>query len=145
MNDIALVPAEFHPQKDAVGREYIFRIAVFDDPKYQDLCQKHHPTHIMNLLPITELYRVLPLTRFNYDKAQEAINMLNGEHDFASFCIKQENIPDTVRDISITITKPDPLSMNPALPHPYSIYEIQFKSRSFLYNQVRLNLQHFHL
>lgn len=138
VNDVVLVPAEFHPRKCAVGREYIYRIAVFDDPKFSHMCKKHHPQDILHLLPITEIYRLLPLTSFNFDKAREVVDLFQGEHDFASFVIRQENVPDTTRDMSISLTRLEPSAFHHEIPHPYSLYQLHFKSKSFLYNQVSI-------
>lgn len=66
------------------------------------------------------------------------IELFNGEHDFASFAKKEgsEDIPNTSRDMSISMTKLDPYVFSPDLPNPYSLYQIHFKSQAFLYNQV---------
>lgn len=78
----------------------------------------------------------------NYERASEAIELLNGVHNFASFATKQTDEDDTIRDLKASINLQDIISINRdnnKFGDQVSLYNLHFKSRSFLYNQVSLH------
>lgn len=74
---------------------------------------------------------------FNYEKVLETIDLLRGEHDFASFVYKAESELDTVRNLEINISRSEQAYLGDGT-SLYTIYQLHFKSRSFMYNQVSL-------
>lgn len=65
------------------------------------------------------------------------IEMLQGEHDFASFSGVQEwSTTDTVRDLEINLLPGQMTTIDPREDSPFTIYHLHLKSRAFLYNQV---------
>lgn len=76
------------------------------------------------------------ISRFDASRALEAIDLLRGEHDFRSFAHKPLEEEDTIRHLEINMTQ-EPQSQNDKnIQHPLTIYNLHFKSRAFLYNQV---------
>lgn len=61
IKDVILAPAEFHPRKSVISREYIYRIAILNDTRTSYIAKRHSPLEMIHRLPVTELYRVLPL------------------------------------------------------------------------------------
>lgn len=61
IRDVFLGPNNFHPRKATVSREYIYRIAVPNDMKQSASPSSHDPVAMLSKLPVSELYRILPL------------------------------------------------------------------------------------
>lgn len=61
INEVLLVPNDFHPRKRALSREYIYRIVVLNNYKDRYFNLTHRPEELFCHLPVTELYKVLPL------------------------------------------------------------------------------------
>lgn len=79
-------------------------------------------------------------SQFDHGKALEVINLFNGEHDFRAFANidKEERVSSTVRDIQIDLRIPDYQGVDVGREYPLTIYELSFKSKSFLRNQVSM-------
>lgn len=137
VKEVLLVPADFHPRSCAISREYIYRLAVMDKFRVPQLSSKRFSDGLNHLLPITELYRILPVARFDYQRALEAINILKGKHDFRSFSGELKENEDPIRDLEIDLVQEEPNQLNWADSSPYISYQFHFKTRSFLYNMVR--------
>lgn len=140
VNEVLLVPAEFHPRKKASSREYIYRIAVANSDYRHPTWKKttwDNQVNLSHLLPVTELYKVLPLPCFDQEKAQEAIDLLKGKHDFASFGFKIQEGEETVREVDISLSPASIHGVDQERNYPFKFYHFHFKSRAFLYNQVR--------
>lgn len=61
INDVILADAEFHPRKEARSREYIYKIAVINSSNSRNLSKDVRSVRMLHLVPITELYKVLPV------------------------------------------------------------------------------------
>lgn len=137
VKEVLLVPADFHPQSKVYAREYIYRIAVMDKFRVPILNSRRFSDGLNHLLPITELYRILPVARFDYQRALEAIEILRGKHDFTSFTTDLKEKDDPIRDLQIDLVQVEPDQLKWADSSPYTSYQFHFKTRSFLYNMVR--------
>lgn len=140
INECLLVPNTFHARKSVISREYIYRIAVAKNSRLTKLIKTSKPNELVHLLPASELYRTLPIHNLNLDKVEESIDLLRGEHDFASFTFKPTDPEDTVRNLEIQVTKESQpaIGLSGHQPHfPFDLYQFHFKSRSFLHNQIR--------
>lgn len=141
VNEVVLVPASFHPRNCVASREYIYRIAV--PGKYKDKCIQSRKSYqdYLGDLPLSELYRVLPVPTIDLDKTQEAIDVLHGEHDFAAFAGTLEHNPNTRRKVEIDLIPEQPPlrddTFNHTLNDHMKFYRFHIKSRAFLHNQVR--------
>lgn len=78
----------------------------------------------------------LSFSWFDRERAAEVIELLQGEHDFASFAFKPTNPLDTVRTLEIKMKAVKPLEISPQMQPQFQIYQIHFRSRAFLHNQV---------
>lgn len=137
VNEVLLTPSEFHPRKSAIGREYIYRIASMNDDRSLQVSEPHRPADLLYALPATEIYRVLPLPCFDVGRAQEVINLLRGEHDFASFSHAPKATDDTVRKLEIDLSPANHNVMDIGRSSRFSFYHLHFRSRAFLHNQIR--------
>lgn len=70
------------------------------------------------------------------DRVEKAIELMRGEHDFASFCFGAKVGDDTLRTMEIGLTTPQVGILDNEVPKGFTIYHLHFKSRAFLYNQV---------
>lgn len=61
VKDVMFVKSEFHPRRDAKSRDYIYKLAVINNPKLVNYYKNLPSTKMLHLLPITELYKVLPI------------------------------------------------------------------------------------
>lgn len=137
VKEVLLVPAEFHPRLSVEGREYIYRIAVLNGSRLPSVNIKRFSDGLNHHLPITELYKILPVPCFDYQRALEAIEVLKGRHNFASFAAHSKENVDTTRELQISLTeeKPDQFCWSDS--SPYLTYQFHFKAKSFLHNMVR--------
>lgn len=78
------------------------------------------------------------IRNFNFDKALEAIELLDGYHNLASFTksIIQKNPRTTWKTVEISVNKGETFRNND-LNLDFDTYEFKFKSKSFLYQQIR--------
>lgn len=137
IKEVLLVPADFHPRSSATGREYIYRIAVLDRHRVSNVNIHRFSEGLNHFLPITELYKILPVPSFDHQRALEAIEILGGKHNFASFTTRPKEDEDTTRDIQIDLIQEKPDQYCWSNSSPYLSYQIHFKAKSFLHNMVR--------
>ena len=79
-------------------------------------------------MPMERLYSHFCYYKLDVDRMQAAANMLEGEHDFKSFCSVRTQVTDTVRTIyKIDVTRNDD-----------DIITIRVTGNGFLYNMVRI-------
>ena len=71
------------------------------------------------------------------DKAQQVSELFNGTHDFRTFCFEPKAEENTVRTLDVSLNAELDASFANERNQLYDIYQIHFKSHSFLYNQVR--------
>jgi tRNA pseudouridine38-40 synthase len=107
---VEIVPRDFHARFDALGKEY--RYFVHLSP-IRDPFQRHYA------------YRFsYPL---NFAAMEAACRLLEGTHDFTSFCSAKTEVVDRVRTIhSIEFSENN------------GILEFRFRGSGFLYNMVRI-------
>ncbi|XP_069466203.1 tRNA pseudouridine synthase-like 1 [Ambystoma mexicanum] len=122
------VPPDFHARYRAVARTYMYRLVTgCPDGSH---------------LPVFERNLCWPLQSVNLDVAamQEAAQVLLGTHDFSTF-----RSPSSDAVSSSPVKTLDQVEVAPAcgrlMPHQMQrklqFWEVTFKSRSFLYKQVR--------
>ncbi|XP_022090499.1 tRNA pseudouridine synthase-like 1 [Acanthaster planci] len=123
------VPDNFHCQHRAVSRSYLYRIAAG--------CTHRN-------LPITERDRCWPVSpKLNVEAMKEATKIFLGTHDFSAFqsMSKDSSLKSPVKTM-------DSIEIAPSqgfLSHHWSrdntpdiqFLEVSFRSRSFLYRQIR--------
>lgn len=136
VNEVILIPSMFDPKIDVDYREYVYKIGVLNEGLVQSIGKvAKMQKALAHYLPITELYRMLVIPRLNHVKLDEAIGILNGQHDFASFS-KRIEVTNTVKNIEISVSYTD--IDREIWPTDISyICNLSFKSKSFLYNQIR--------
>jgi len=61
VREVVLVPAGFHPRFNIDSREYIYRLAVLRNAASFKPIEPKNASDLISYLPITDLYRVLPL------------------------------------------------------------------------------------
>lgn len=136
IKEVLLVPNNFHPRSCAIGREYVYRISVLNNSRLSSVYKTYCPRELNHLLPITEVYRTLPLAAFDHLRALEAIDILKGEHDFRSFAHQPREDDETVRNVQIELIEED-INQFGTDPGICSTYQFHFKSKSFLHNMIR--------
>ncbi|KAL3861215.1 hypothetical protein ACJMK2_007264 [Sinanodonta woodiana] len=124
------VTDDFMVRRKVTSRSYVYRI-----------CLKHGNRLVAGPSPF-ELERVLVIMQpFDFNKFLEAAELLSGTHDFANFMMQKglEEAKNTVLTMSINIKRGSSvideyqnLSMN-----QLDFWEIHFKSRGFLWRQIR--------
>ncbi|XP_034022885.1 tRNA pseudouridine synthase-like 1 [Thalassophryne amazonica] len=121
------VPDDFHARFRAQSRTYVYRLALGIS----------HPT----LLPVTErdLCWNLHSLKLDFGAMHEAAALLLGTHDFSSF-----RAPDSKMALKSPVKTMDVVSLQPGssfarihFHRDVPFWELTFKSRSFLYKQVR--------
>lgn len=94
-------------------------------------CIKTYEYKILNSrieMPVHRLYAYHCYFNLDIDKMQEAAHMLEGEHDFKSFCNTHAQVESTVRTIyRVTVSRGDE-----------DIVRIRVTGSGFLYNMVRI-------
>ncbi|MEQ2300732.1 hypothetical protein AMECASPLE_028864 [Ameca splendens] len=121
------VPDNFHARFRAQSRTYIYRIA---------LGVTHH-----TLLPLTDenLCWSLRNTELDIDAMREAAALLVGTHDFSSFRALNSDMPfkSPVKTMDVVAIQPGSSFARSHFHREMQFWELTFKSRSFLYKQVR--------
>ncbi|XP_047204270.1 tRNA pseudouridine synthase-like 1 isoform X3 [Girardinichthys multiradiatus] len=121
------VPDNFHARFRAQSRTYIYRIA---------LGVTHH-----TLLPLTDenLCWSLRNTELDIDAMREAAALLVGTHDFSSFRAVSSDMPlkSPVKTMDVVAIQPGSSFAHSHFHREMQFWELTFKSRSFLYKQVR--------
>lgn len=130
IRDCLIVPASFHPRKNVVEREYIYRLCIL--PEYG--ARNDIFSHSMRFLPVTELYRVLPIQNLDSAKLHEVISLLSGYHDFASFTSGPSSRSNTKRLLNIKAVFAKHQTVDGS---SINICDLHFRSTAFLYNQIR--------
>lgn len=141
VNEAVLTPADFHPRRFTTSREYIYRIAVPDRHKTSRFTLGHRCHDLLGLLPLNELHRVLPIPTIDFDKAHKAMELLSGEHDFASFAasLDEKVTKGSVRRVEMDLVpeEPDVNGLDQYRNCPMDFYRFHVKSKAFLHSQVR--------
>mgnify|MGYP001519535652 FL=1 len=105
------VPSDWHPRKCTCIKTYEYRIL----------------NRRINM-PMERLYSHFCYYKLDVDRMQAAANMLEGEHDFKSFCSVRTQVTDTVRTVyRIDVTR-----------NADDIITIRVTGNGFLYNMVRI-------
>lgn len=110
--DVAEVTKDFHARYCAIGKEYIYRV---DIGKYPD--------------PFKRLYTLHHPYPFELSRIQQAMKMIEGKHDFSSFCSTKTDKENKVRNVYEAQAWID--SENNEL-------VFRFYGAGFLYNMVRI-------
>ncbi|XP_029907333.1 tRNA pseudouridine synthase-like 1 isoform X2 [Myripristis murdjan] len=121
------VPADFHARFQAQSRTYVYRIA---------LGVSHH-----SQLPLTDCNLCWNLrdTELNVGAIREAAALLVGTHDFSSFRAFNSDMPfkSPVKTLEVASIEPGSTFAHTHFHREIPFWELTFKSRSFLYKQVR--------
>ncbi|XP_012725927.2 tRNA pseudouridine synthase-like 1 [Fundulus heteroclitus] len=121
------VPDDFHARFRAQSRTYVYRIA---------LGVPHH-----TLLPLTDwnLCWSLRDTELDIDAMREAAALLVGTHDFSSFRAVNSDLPfkNPVKTLDVVAVQPGSSFAHSHFHRQLQFWELTFRSRSFLYKQVR--------
>lgn len=121
------VPADFHARYRAQSRTYVYRVA---------LGISHHA-----LLPLTDhnLCWGLRNTELDIKAMNEAAALLVGTHDFSSFRAINSEMPfkNPVKTMDVVSIQPGSSFALAHFHREFPFLELTFRSRSFLYKQVR--------
>lgn len=141
--EIRLISAQmvangFNSRTEAKWRTYLYRLAVIESEVDKQVV-------LDSLLPISQLNRCHVIRGpLDIDSINRALDLFRGEHDFASFTPKPEEVNGMVRDSNKIITDftfkvfkdyfESELVDNR---HKISLMCFEITSKSFLYNQIR--------
>ncbi|XP_051532417.1 tRNA pseudouridine synthase-like 1 [Myxocyprinus asiaticus] len=118
---------DFHARYRAISRTYVYRFAMG---------LRHHTE-----MPITErdLCWALQDTRLNINAMQEATALLLGTHDFSTFRAlnSETTFKNPVKTLDLAHLEPGLSFSQRHFHRDIQFWELTFKSRSFLYRQVR--------
>jgi tRNA pseudouridine38-40 synthase len=110
VQDSCMVPDDWHPRYQKSTKTYEYRIL---NRTFRNPCRRFD----------TYFYHY----KLDVEKMREAAKLLEGEHDFASFCAVGAQVKSTVRHIySCDVTESD------------DIITIRVTGNGFLYNMVRI-------
>lgn len=126
VNRVVRVPLDFHCQHGARSRTYLYRVALGPDRWQLPLCE-------------SELCWNLGSTELDVDSMREAAAMLVGTHDFSSFRAINSDLPfkNPVKTMDLISIQPSTSFTCSHFHRSIAFWELTFKSRSFLYRQVR--------
>lgn len=110
--EVAEVSKDFHARYCAIGKEYIYRV---DIGKYSD--------------PFKRLYTLHHPYRFELARIQQAMKVIEGEHDFSSFCSTKTDKENKVRKVYEAEAWVDSEANE---------LVFRFYGEGFLYNMVRI-------
>ncbi|XP_056221124.1 tRNA pseudouridine synthase-like 1 [Seriola aureovittata] len=121
------VPVDFHARFNAKSRTYVYRIALG--------ISQH------SLLPLTDhnLCWNLRNTELDVGAMREAAALLVGTHNFSSFRAVSSDMPfkNPVKTLDVADIQPGSSFAHSHFHRDIPIWELTFRSRSFLYRQVR--------
>ncbi|KAM9410107.1 tRNA pseudouridine synthase-like 1 isoform 2-T3 [Pholidichthys leucotaenia] len=121
------VPHHFHARFQAQSRTYVYRIA-------------RGVSH-SSLLPLTDsnLCWNIRSTELNMDAIREAASLLVGTHDFSTFRAVNSEMPfkSPVKTLDVLTIQPGGSFAHSHFHRAIAFWELTFRSRSFLYKQVR--------
>ncbi|CAL8340623.1 unnamed protein product [Merluccius merluccius] len=123
------VPVHFHARFRAESRTYVYRVALGVPHRSQ--------------LPLAEhsLCWGLPNTELDVEAMRAAAALLVGTHDFSSFRAVNSDMPfkSPVKTLDLTRIAPGggTAFLQTHFHRDFQFWELTFKSRSFLYKQVR--------
>ncbi|XP_026162406.1 tRNA pseudouridine synthase-like 1 isoform X1 [Mastacembelus armatus] len=121
------VPHDFHARFHAQSRTYVYRIA-------QGISHK-------SLLPLTECSLCWNLCNMKLDVGamHKAAALLIGTHDFSSFRAISSDLPfkNPVKTLDVVDIQPGSSFAQAHFHRDIPFWELTFRSRSFLYKQVR--------
>jgi len=144
VNSTYLIPTDlnFHCRYNAIGRTYLYRLAVLKPSA------SSHLDTIAHFVPIEETDRCFFLQKSNFDlhAVEEVLPLFKGLHDFRTFMglnptVRQKHCMFSVRTLdSITLTEGKSqatLFSRSKAEETYTYFDILISGRSFLYRQVR--------
>jgi len=111
VTDAREVPLDFHARKSAKRKTYRYTI---DNNRFPDVLQRRYRCHVP--LPLDE------------ERMRQALKLLEGEHDFTSFCSVRSTQKSHVRTIYEAELEAD----------GDGVYHIYVTGNGFLYNMVRI-------
>ncbi|XP_057701898.1 tRNA pseudouridine synthase-like 1 isoform X2 [Corythoichthys intestinalis] len=121
------VPADFHARFRALSRTYVYRIALGVSHRSQ--------------LPLTERNMCWNLrnTELDVGAMSEAATVLAGTHDFSSFRAVNSDLPfkNPVKTLDVARIHPGRAFVCEHFHREIPFWEFTFRSKSFLYKQVR--------
>ncbi|XP_067100052.1 tRNA pseudouridine synthase-like 1 [Osmerus mordax] len=121
------VPEGFHARFRATSRTYVYRLAAGVTRPSQ--------------LPLVDLRLCWGLcnTELNVGAMREAASLLVGTHNFSSFRALNSETPfkDPVKTLDLALLEPGEAFAHRHFHREIQFWELTFKSRSFLYKQVR--------
>ncbi|KAM6980856.1 tRNA pseudouridine synthase-like 1 [Aplochiton taeniatus] len=121
------VANSFHARFCAISRTYVYRVATGIS---------HHAQ-----LPLTDCNLCWGISDTDLDVGamREAAGLLIGSHDFSSFRALNSETPfkDPVKTLEVASVEPGNAFANAHFHRDIQFWELTFKSRSFLYKQVR--------
>lgn len=110
--DANQVAEDFHARYDVIGKHYLYRIDLSDYPDpFKRLYTCHHPY------------------RFSLERINQALKILEGKHDFTSFCSTKSDKEDKVRELYHLWAEEIP---------SHNELHFHFYGKGFLYNMVRI-------
>lgn len=93
---------------------------------------------IFKALTYRQKLRTQPInSQLDLDKAQQVVELLNGEHDFRAFCFNPRPDDKTIRTLDMSFEQERTAIFTDEKHCPFNIYQFKFKSHAFLHNQVR--------
>lgn len=140
-----IVPNTFHCRYNALGRKYLYRLAIAKD--YYLAEEYRGRANYINYVPIEESNRAwfLATPYIDIERIREASQLFVGRHDYRTFMnAKRKN--DKSDHPMYTIRKIDEITISPGRPLTtsqskkadlYNYWDITLRGRSFLYKQVR--------
>ncbi|EDW68781.2 tRNA pseudouridine synthase-like 1 [Drosophila virilis] len=144
------VPDTFHCRYHAIGRTYLYRVAVAKNVTQSNTINSLRNKGYESFVPVEEIDRCYFLQNNNFDieRLKNAARMFLGVHDFRSFMsVSRQKSPSrdhpmfTVRKIDeINIRAGQSLALGPnatLASQIYDYWDIEIKAKSFLYKQVR--------
>ncbi|XP_072521754.1 tRNA pseudouridine synthase-like 1 isoform X2 [Salminus brasiliensis] len=124
---VCRVPSDFHARYYAMSRTYVYRLATG---------VSHHSE-----MPVTEkdLCWALRDTKLDISAMQEASAVLTGMHDFSTFRAMSSDalFKSPVKTMELVQVQPGLSFSQRHFHRDIQFWELSFKSRSFLYKQVR--------
>lgn len=143
VNSTLLIPRglDFHVRYSAIGRTYLYRLAVLK-------ASKDRHDNSIHFVPIEETDRCFFLQKsdFNLAAVNEVIPLFSGTHDFRTFMglnptVREKHCMYSVRKLDQVTWRPGQsqasLFNRAAADEYYDHYDILISGRSFLYRQVR--------